>query len=180
MASKVWTVQFERAHLVELQHGTKSGSRSILVDGVAVDLGPESKKLMDTGSVHRFPIDGKLIEIHIEPVGFGRWHYRLKADGGWLDPPLPVRKLPPWAFAFVLLACIPAFQVIRANDSPIALVLCVATAVGASAAILANARDPLLSMERKVVKCGLLAGLVWGVFAIPGLMMLGAMKILNG
>jgi len=180
MAGKVWTVQFERTHVVELAHGTKSGSRSVIVDGVALDLGDEKKQFIDRGSVHRFQVEGRPVEVHIEPVGFGRWHYRLSADGEWLDPPLPARKLPIWSFAFVALACLPAIQIIRANDSPLAMLLCGSLAIGATFGIIANARDPLLSVERKLVKCGFLAALVWGVIAIPSILMLGAVRLLNG
>lgn len=180
MAGKVWTVSFEQAHTVELVHGAKSGSRSIVVDGVPIDLGADSKRFIDAGSVHPFQVDGRPIEVHIEPVGFGRWHYRMKADGEWLDPPLPERKIPAWAFAFVAVAFIPAIQLLRVETSPFALALCAATALGGSVGILANARDPLLSVEKKMLKCGALAALVWGVLALPGLMMLGAVKLLNG
>lgn len=180
MANKVWTVAFESAHRVELIHGAKTGSRSILVDGQAIDLGGQSQKLLDTGSVHKFEIDKRPIEIHIEPVGFGRWHYRLKADDLWLDEPLPPRKLPPWAFVFVGIACLPFFQVMRSESSPIAMFLCGSMALGASIGIIANARDPFLSADRKVLKCGLLTALVWGILSVPGLMLMGAAKMLNG
>src|SRR5262245_54138213 len=99
MAGKVWTVAFDSTHKVELLHGVKTGSRSILVDGAAIDLGSEAKKLVDSGSVHRFHIDRRPVEVHIEPIGFGTWYYRLKADDQWLDEPAPARKLPPWSVA---------------------------------------------------------------------------------
>lgn len=180
MASKVWTVAFESAHTVELNHGVKTGSRTVLVDGVPVELGDESIKLLDSGSVHQFEIDKRPVEIHIEPVGFGRWHYRLKADGEWLDAPLPPRTLPPWAFVFVGLTCLPTLQLLRTGTTPLGLVLCGSMALGASVAIIMSARDPLLALDRKVIKCGLLTALVWGVLAVPNLMLQGATRLLNG
>jgi hypothetical protein len=180
MASKVWTVAFEAAHTVELLHGAKTGSRTITVDGQPIDLGVESKKLLDVGSVHRFEIDKRPVEIHIEPVGFGRWYYRLKADDQWLDAPLPPRQLPPWAFVFVGLCCLPTLQLLRVGTTPLGLFLCGSMALGASIAIVASARDPLLAVDRKVLKCGLLTALVWGVLAVPSLLLAGATKLLNG
>ena len=180
MASKIWTVAFDSAHTVELDHGAKTGSRTISVDGKPIELGAESIKLLDSGSVHQFEIDKRPVEIHIEPVGFGRWHYRLKADGEWLDAPLPPRTLPAWAFVFVGLACLPTLQLLRVGTTPLGLVLCGSMALGASIAIIASARDPLLALDRKVIKCGLLTALVWGVLSVPSLMHLGASKLLNG
>jgi hypothetical protein len=180
MARKVWTVVFEKPHAVELVHGAKTGSRSIAVDGEWLDLGAKGKQFIDTGSIHNFAIDGRPVEVHIEPVGFGRWHYRLKADGEWLDPPLPPKRLPAWAFLFVALALLPLVHFASPDASPIAWILAGSAALGATFGILANARDPLLSVERKVLQCGLLAALVWGVVALPGLMLVGAVKLLNG
>jgi hypothetical protein len=180
MATKVWTVAFESAHTVELHHGAKTGSRNILIDGKPIELGPQSKKLLDAGSVHQFEIDGRPVEIHIEPVGLGRWYYRLKADDQWLDEPLPPSTVPAWTFVFVGLACLPTLQLLRGGTTPLGLVLCGSMALGASIGIIASARDPLMALDRKVIKCGLLTALVWGVLAVPSLMLIGASKLLNG
>jgi len=180
MAGKVWTVAFATAHRVELIHGTKSGSRTILVDGQEIKLGHDAKRFIDSGSVHQFSVDDRPLEVHIEPVGFGRWHYRLKADGDWLDPPLPKKTLPLWSFLFVALAVAPAVQVIRIDSSPIAIAICSAAAAGAAYGILANARDPLLSLERKVFKCGVLTALVWGALTLPSIMFEKAVNLLGG
>jgi hypothetical protein len=180
MANKIWTVAFESAHTVELVHGAKTGSRAILVDGKPIEMAGHGQKLVDAGSIHRFEIDKHPVEVHIEPVGFGGWYYRLKADDQWLDAPLPPRKLPPWAFLFVGLACLPLLLLARVGPSPLALFICGSMALGASFGIIASARDPLLSIDRKVFKCGLLTALVWGILSLPGLMLAGAAKLLNG
>ena len=83
-------------------------------------------------------------------------------------------------FVFVGIACLPLIQVIRSGPSPVAMFLCGSMALGASIGIIANARDPFLSVDRKVMKCGMLTALVWGILTIPGLMLIGAAKMLNG
>ena len=55
-----------------------------------------------------------------------------------------------------------------------------AIALGATLGILLHARDPLQSLERKLLRCGMLTAVVWGILSLPGLMFTGAVKLLYG
>lgn len=180
MPRKVWAVQTAaQAHTVELDHGATSGRRSLKVDGAKIPLDGPSIRLFDAGGEHRFELDGKPVELHIQPVGFGRWYYRLKVDGVWLDDPLPETKTPAWALPFVLAALAPTANLWFAGSPALTLGLVGLVGVGGALGILANARDPLLRTESKILRCGLLAGAVWLCLCAPYLMMLLAMRVLN-
>jgi hypothetical protein len=53
---KTWAIDVEgHRHVVDLQHGVWSGKRAITLDGNTID---EAQNLLDTGSEHRFDVDG--------------------------------------------------------------------------------------------------------------------------
>ncbi|MBC6430115.1 hypothetical protein FM036_04365 [Nostoc sp. HG1] len=82
METKVWTFNLsDGQHTVELDHGYWSGKRIIKVDGQLVE---ESQKLFDTGSEHRFDVNGNSCVLRIRPGTLGGltgFEFELFVDG---------------------------------------------------------------------------------------------------
>lgn len=67
MAHRTWVIDIEgNQHTVELAQGWWSGSRRIWVDGELIE---KSRKLIDSGSIHLFTIDGHPCELLITTNG---------------------------------------------------------------------------------------------------------------
>jgi hypothetical protein len=180
MANKVWTVQLpDGAHIVELQHGTKSGTRQLRVDGAQVDLGVLRRKFFDTGSVHPFSIAGRPCEIQIQPRGFAGWYYSLTVDGEALDPPLPPRKTPVWVAFFVLVCLAPTLSLLQYHVPPAGLLMTLAIGLGGTVGCVAIAGDASRPGDQRVFRCILLSAAIWGVLYLPGLLIQGALKYLQ-
>jgi hypothetical protein len=180
MASKIWTVTLPSGtHSIELEHGQTAGKRIVRVDGSPIDLEGTQRKLIDNGSSHRFEIAGAPMELQIQPVGFGRWYYRLKANDEWLDDPLPTAKTPTWSLFFVFLCILPVLQFFGTQAPPFALGVTALLSVGGVLGVLANSRDPLLTEDKKITRCLLLTVLVWACLMAPGVMISSALRILN-
>ncbi len=81
MATRVWTFNFNGlSHIIELQHGTISGIRVVLLDGKIVDSG---RQFIDFGSVHRFSIESHPCQVLIQTNGF-TFRYDFSVDGNSL------------------------------------------------------------------------------------------------
>jgi hypothetical protein len=81
MATRVWTFDLDGVnHVVELQHGTISGTRIVLVDGQVVGQG---KRFVDFGSTHPFQIGqhSGAVAIRTKVITFS---YDLTLDGSSL------------------------------------------------------------------------------------------------
>jgi hypothetical protein len=180
MAQKVWTVQLpDGAHIVELQHGTKSGKRELRVDGALVDLGMLGRKFVDTGSVHPFSLAGRPCEVQIQPRGLGSWYYSLKVDGESLDPPMPPRRTPAWAALFVFVCLAPTLQLLQ-HDVPIAgLLVTLAVGLGGTVGCLAIASDTVRPTDQRVIRCILLSAGILFVMFLPRLLIQGAILFLQ-
>ncbi|MBN2138392.1 MAG: hypothetical protein JW720_11350 [Sedimentisphaerales bacterium] len=77
---KTWTLDVNgRQHIVELQHGLIFGKRAITLDGSEIEL-EKSGNLIDTGSEHRFDVDGHACILKIRSSGL-TFDYELFLDG---------------------------------------------------------------------------------------------------
>jgi hypothetical protein len=75
---KTWTIEVDgRRHSVELRHGVWSGQRAVILDGNTIE---ESGQLFDTGSEHRFEVEGHpcILKIRSSVLSFD---YELYLDG---------------------------------------------------------------------------------------------------
>jgi len=87
MTKMIWTVDVEDGkHIVELEHGSFSGKRKILVDGKDIQL-PKSQtyKLFDYGSKHNFHLSGHECAIKITTENGLSYFYELLVDGKLVD-----------------------------------------------------------------------------------------------
>jgi hypothetical protein len=81
MATRAWTFDLDGVnHVVELQHGTISGTRIVLVDGKLVGQG---KRFVDFGSTHPFQIGQHSGDVSIRTNGI-TFSYDLTLDGSSL------------------------------------------------------------------------------------------------
>ena len=82
MAHKSWVFDVCGSnHIVELDHGYWSGKRKVKVDGMPVE---KSWKLIDTGTEHRFQVDGTNCVLRIRPGTLGGlfgFDHELFVDG---------------------------------------------------------------------------------------------------
>jgi hypothetical protein len=77
---KTWTIDVDgRQHVVELRHGVLFGKRAITLDGNEIEL-EKSGDLIDTGSEHRFDVDGHACILKIRSSGLS-FDYELFVDG---------------------------------------------------------------------------------------------------
>ncbi len=75
---KTWAIDVDgHRHTIELRHGVWSGQRAIVLDGNTIE---ESGKLLDTGSEHRFDVDGHPCILKIRSSGFA-FDYEFYVDG---------------------------------------------------------------------------------------------------
>ncbi len=78
MACKTWTIEIDgNRHNVGIEHGFWSGKRVITLDGNTIE---RSCKLIDTGSEHRFDVDGQPCILKIRSSAFS-FDYELFVDG---------------------------------------------------------------------------------------------------
>jgi hypothetical protein len=75
-------VRGDNNHILDLWHGTLTGSRRIEFDGRVVY---EGRKFFDNGSVHAFEFRGTRFEIAIKDMGLS-FAYLLKINGESLKP----------------------------------------------------------------------------------------------
>lgn len=83
MAARVWRFDIDGAsHLVELQHGAITGSRTIVLDGTVAARG---RTLIDFGSKHPFWVGPHVGVVTIGTNGF-TFNYDFALDGWSLGP----------------------------------------------------------------------------------------------
>jgi len=91
MTKKIWKLNLKDGiHEIELRHSSFSGKRSILVDGVRIEIPrQEKRKRWDTGSKHIFSVHAHQCMMVIRSSGFN-YEYELFLDGTSIDSGLPL------------------------------------------------------------------------------------------
>jgi len=78
MAYRTWTIEVDgNNHTVAVEHGYWSGKRVITLDGNILE---KSRKFWDTGSEHRFDVDGRPCILKIRNSPF-HYDFELFLDG---------------------------------------------------------------------------------------------------
>ena len=78
MGYRTWDIEVDgNRHTIGVDHGFWSGKRIITLDGNVLE---KSWKLVDTGSEHRFNVDGHLCILKIRNSPF-HYDYELFLDG---------------------------------------------------------------------------------------------------
>lgn len=78
MGCKTWTIELDgKRHTIDLVHGFWSGRRIVRIDGNLIH---DSRKFLDTGSEHRFDVDGHACILKIRNSPF-HYDYELFIDG---------------------------------------------------------------------------------------------------